>query len=149
MIEVSINNIKLRDATKNGLLALGCELKFYEWGHGDTSGIAKRGEPCYQITFPPGSKVIKPLPEYNPKKKKSNERGQIWVPCGRYEKGVIVTWAPHDVTIYKPGIIISFREALPTVATRSGYRTGKHLDDLQYMPSIGKEITDGEGRAEG
>ena len=145
MREIFINNIKLHEGTRNALLALGCDLKFYEWGKGDPDGVAKRGEPCYQILFPKGSKIVKSLPEYNPKKKrKHNERGQIWVPHSRYSRGVIVTWAPHDALLGKPGIIISFREAIPTVSSKSGYKTGHDLIDLQYMAPIGKEINDEE-----
>jgi hypothetical protein len=140
---LTINSIKLHEDSKSALLALGCDLKFHEWGR-PCSDIAKRGEPCYEVFFPPGSQKLKhpQEPKIDGRAKHVEIRGWMLVPTDLVESGrVIVVWRPADTTIEKPGGIISIRAATQTCTSRCGYKLGRYINGLEFRPALGKELS--------
>lgn len=155
---IRIDTIKLRRVTRDALLALGCDLKFHEWGRPDVSGIAPRGEPCYQIIFPQGSKFLKtPGDRKRPPKQKRGQprkyvrmphqvlRGWVLVPSDDWKHGIIVVYAPHDSELEKPGCITAFNSAQRSATNKCGYNLGVAINKLDCYEPKGQVFNEPEG----
>jgi hypothetical protein len=141
-----IEGIKLHTDTKHMLLALGCDLVFHEWGR--PNAIAQRGEPCFQVFFPHGSKNIKAPPEKKEPRRRRGEpkpprkityilkHGWILVPSKEHGETIVV-YRPADSRTEVPGIIVAVRKAISTASTRCGYKRGKDMRELRVKKSIG------------